>query len=219
MVIFAINMQHFLPIHLTVTTGFFVQFMASELRVREDLNEPVLVCVQLRGGDLMQSDAEVLIATQADSATGKHHGTLQISTLSEFTFTSLSITADLDYTPTTAALILPAQSPSGTSRCVITTIIDDDEMEERESFIVSLSNLTPNVITVQEGENLLTVLILDDDSEYTVHIPSTLYAHSMVMGLGKLEVGSRAVVQEWACKGVEQYKEVGFLCKMTVGFC
>lgn len=77
------------------------------------------------------------------------------------------VTAELDYMPTTVALILPAQSPNGTSRCVIVTIVDDDELEERESFFVSLNNLTPDEITVQEGENMLTVLILDDDCKYS----------------------------------------------------
>lgn len=78
--------------------------------------------------------------------------------------TYIPTTAGLDYTPTNATLILPALSPNV---CVAITITDDDEMEERESFFITLTNLTPDEITVQEGENNLTVLILDDDSNYT----------------------------------------------------
>lgn len=81
--------------------------------------------------------------------------------------TYIPTTAGLDYAPTNATVILPALSPNGTSRCVTITIIDDDEMEERESFFINLNNPTRDVITVQEGENILTVLILDDDSKYT----------------------------------------------------
>ena len=49
---------------------------SSSLTVREDVSEPVLVCIQLSGGALMQDEAEVQITTQPGSAIGKDAITL-----------------------------------------------------------------------------------------------------------------------------------------------
>ena len=41
--------------------------------------------------------------------------------------------------------------------------MDDTVLESRESFFVSLSNLNSGAITINEGENIATILILDND--------------------------------------------------------
>lgn len=46
-------------------------FTSSSLTVSEDVSEPVLICVQLSGGAMMQGEAEVQITTQPSSAVGK----------------------------------------------------------------------------------------------------------------------------------------------------
>ena len=67
-------------------------------------------------------------------------------------------------------LELPAFSPSGTSVCTLINIVDDTVLESRESFFISLSNLNSGAITINEGENIATILILDNDCK--LHILS-----------------------------------------------
>ena len=74
-------------------------------------------------------------------------------------------TAGADYTPVSTTLTLPAFAPSGTLSCITLNILDDEEMEEREYFSLRLENLSPDIVTVNEGGDILRVLILDDDCE------------------------------------------------------
>ena len=64
-------------------------------------------------------------------------------------------------------LTLPANSPNGTRLCTVFTVLNDEEMEQREYFSVAIENQSPDVVTVFEGEDELMVRILDDDCEYT----------------------------------------------------
>ena len=75
----------------------------------------------------------------------------------------LSFTENQDYTPIDTRLTLPAFSPNGSTACVLVNIVDDATQEGRESFFASLTNLNPNAVTVIEGEDVLTILILDND--------------------------------------------------------
>ena len=45
------------------------------------------------------------------------------------------------------------------------TVLNDEEMEEREYFSIAIENQSPDVMTVFEGEDELMVRILDDDCE------------------------------------------------------
>ena len=71
----------------------------------------------------------------------------------------------MDYLPLAVTITLSGNSPNGTRSCTALTILDDDEMERREYFTVRINNLTPNVVTIVEGEESLMVRILDDDCE------------------------------------------------------
>ena len=49
--------------------------------------------------------------------------------------------------------------------------MDDTVLESRESFFVSLNNLNSDAITINEGENIATILILDNDCKLlNVHL-------------------------------------------------
>ena len=50
--------------------------------------------------------------------------------------------------------------------CVTFTIIDDAELEEREYFRFRLTSQSANAITLKEGNDVLIVHILDDESEF-----------------------------------------------------
>lgn len=71
----------------------------------------------------------------------------------------------MDYTPVSATLTLPANTPVGTLSCVSLNIIDDQDMEQREYFSLRLMNLSPGIVTVNEGGEVQIVRILDDDCE------------------------------------------------------
>ena len=75
----------------------------------------------------------------------------------------LSFTENQDYTPIDTRLTLPAFSPNGTTACVLADVLDDEIQEGRESFFASLTNLNPDAVTVIEGDDILTILILDNE--------------------------------------------------------
>lgn len=71
----------------------------------------------------------------------------------------------MDFIPFIISITLPANSPNGSRSCTALTVLDDDELEEREYFSVKIDNLTPNVAVVVEGDDDLIIHILDDDCE------------------------------------------------------
>ena len=71
----------------------------------------------------------------------------------------------MDYVSLSVTSSFSAFSPDGTRWCTTFNVIDDSENESREFFKLWLVNLSPEVVTVLEGENKLRVYILDDDSE------------------------------------------------------
>lgn len=63
--------------HVSMTLNSFaatelpqITFETSKLSVNEDVNEPVIVCIQLVNGYLMEAAASVDLITQEGSATG-----------------------------------------------------------------------------------------------------------------------------------------------------
>ena len=78
------------------------------------------------------------------------------------------LAAPMDYVPLSVTSSFSAFSPNGTRWCTTFNVIDDSENESREFFKLWLVNLSPEVVTVLEGENKLRVYILDDDSELYV---------------------------------------------------
>ena len=65
-----------------------------------------------------------------------------------------------------ATITLPPNVPSGTITCVTFHLVDDEEMEETEYFSLRIVNRTPNIVTVNEGDDMLIVRILDDECEF-----------------------------------------------------
>ncbi|WP_443943537.1 Calx-beta domain-containing protein [Pedobacter sp. AW1-32] len=70
--------------------------------------------------------------------------------------------AGLDYTATGGTLTFPANSPAGTTLTVSIPIIDDNIVEESESFTVGISNVTGADVAI--GTSPATVVIADNDT-------------------------------------------------------
>ena len=76
-----------------------------------------------------------------------------------------SLTAGSDFIPFSVSITLPVNTPNDTRSCTVLNIVDDSELEQREYVSISIDNITPDVVTVLEGQDELIVRILDDDSK------------------------------------------------------
>lgn len=116
---------------------------------------------------LLSSSAEravtVLLSTDDQTAMGKCHlnrrcldKTIMVTFMSQLTFI---LSAPDDYSSlVNEAVMLP---PGSTRMCVDLTIIDDDEVEETETFLISLDSSDVNVIVIPPSQAI--VNILDND--------------------------------------------------------
>ena len=76
----------------------------------------------------------------------------------------------IDYLSTSSYEIFPLESPNGTERCLNILIMDDDILENNESFTVTFTN-PDSEITL--GRTTTVITIIDDDSNARSFVKTT----------------------------------------------
>ena len=124
--------------------------------------ERVQVCAALSMPEFstISSPISVALATR-DSTPGIYIYILLLFICSKSLFQkSVSAAAGSDYTAISSPLMFPAGSHDGSEQCVNVSIVDDETVEEDETFTVELTVLTSGVV---EGNALTTVVITDNE--------------------------------------------------------
>lgn len=76
-------------------------------------------------------------------------------------------TVDFDYTSVSSDVVFMSGSTDGDTRCVDITIEDDEALEINETFTLALTSSDPNVMF---GQDMTTVIIVDNDGWYLAHL-------------------------------------------------
>ena len=79
-----------------------------------------------------------------------------------------------DYLPTDITITI---SDDDLRRCTALSIVNDDAIGEDEVFFVTLNNMTPDIISVPEGGDMLTVTLLDDECKRCTSIHLFMNVH------------------------------------------